>query len=198
MSPRLSLALCASVAFAGLANPGAVFAQSDQTTAGNGLEEIVVTARRKEERVQSVPIAISAFSQADLEKEHIQQIKDLVQEVPSLSATAAQSDPNALYAGFVRLRGLPGTIIYFNDVPIGSVDTNPTTGLTHGLSPGFYYDLDHVEVDKGPQGTLFGKNSKTSCWSGSPASHSSATAIPRTSPAARISTTGIIIPGASA
>ena len=159
MSPRLSLALCASVAFAGFVNPPVAVAQTDQPAAGGGLEEIVVTARRKEERVQSVPIAITAFSQADIEKEHIQQIKDLVQEVPSLSATASQSDPNALYAGFVRLRGLPGTIIYFNDVPIGSVDTNPTTGLTHGLSPGFYYDLDHVEVDKGPQGTLFGKNS---------------------------------------
>jgi iron complex outermembrane receptor protein len=159
MSPRLALALCASVAVTGIAAPGGVRAQTDKPAAGNGLEEIVVTARRKEERVQSVPIAISAFSQADLEKDHIEEVKDLAREVPSLAITASQSDSNALYSGFLRLRGLPGTIIYFDDVPIGTADYNPTTGLDHGLSPGFLYDLDHVEVDKGPQGTLFGKNS---------------------------------------
>jgi iron complex outermembrane receptor protein len=160
MSPRLALTLFASVAAIGLVSPRTVLAQAAQSAAtDNGMEEIVVTARRKEERVQSVPIAITAFSQADLEKKDINQVKDLAREVPSLSMTASQSDANALYAGFVRLRGLPGTEVYFNDVPLGSADYNPTTGLSHGLSAGFYYDLDNVEVLKGPQGTLFGKNS---------------------------------------
>ncbi|MDB5397877.1 MAG: TonB-dependent receptor [Rhodospirillales bacterium] len=161
MSSRLLTALLTSTAVIGFSAAPAAFAQTDQQTAsaGNGMEEIVVTARRKEERVQTVPIAITAFSQADIEKKQINQIKDLAREVPSLSMTASQSDPNALYSGFVRLRGLPGTVIYFNDVPLGSVDYNPTTGLTHGLSAGLYYDLDNLEAIKGPQGTLFGKNS---------------------------------------
>jgi iron complex outermembrane receptor protein len=161
MSSRLLAALLTSTAIIGFSAVPAAIAQTDQSTAsaGNGLEEIVVTARRKEERVQTVPIAITAFSQADLEKKQINQIKDLAREVPSLSMTASQSDANALYAGFVRLRGLPGSVIYFNDVPLGSVDYNPTTGLTHGLSAGLYYDLDNLEAIKGPQGTLFGKNS---------------------------------------
>jgi iron complex outermembrane receptor protein len=160
MSSRLALVLCASVATVGLVSPRTAIAQAGQSATGsNGLEEIVVTARRKEERVQTVPIAITAFSQADIEKKHINQVKDLSQNVPSLSITASQSDVNALYSGFVRLRGLPGSIVYFNDVPLGSVDYNPTTGLTHGLSQGYYYDLDNLEVLKGPQGTLFGKNS---------------------------------------
>jgi iron complex outermembrane receptor protein len=159
MSPRLVLALCASVSTIALVDPSTALAQQDQPTANNSLEEIVVTARRKEERVQSVPIAISAFTQADLEKDRIEQVKDLAREVPSLAVTASQSDPNALYSGFLRLRGLPGTVIYFADVPIGTADYNPTTGLTHGLSAGFLYDLDNLEVLKGPQGTLFGKNS---------------------------------------
>ena len=162
MSSRIIVALLAGTASVGLSliAPVAV-AQTDQPAASsnNGLEEIVVTARRKEERVQTVPIAITAFSQKDIEEKHINQVKDLSQNVPSLSVTASQSDVNALYSGFVRLRGLPGSVVYFNDVPLGSVDYNPTTGLTHGLSQGFYYDLDNLEVLKGPQGTLFGKNS---------------------------------------
>jgi iron complex outermembrane receptor protein len=136
-------------------------AQADQPTAAPaaGLEEIVVTARRREERVQTVPIAITAFSQQDIEQKHITQIADLAKNVPSLAATQTQSDSNARYAGQFRLRGLPGTVIYFADVPLGSADTDPTTGIVHGTSTGFLYDLDNVEVVKGPQGTLFGKNS---------------------------------------
>jgi iron complex outermembrane receptor protein len=161
MSSKITLALLAGTAVVGLSQAPIARAQTDQPSAnsGSGLEEIVVTARRKEERVQTIPIAITAFTQADIEKKHINQVKDLSQSVPSLSITASQSDVNALYSGFVRLRGLPGSVIYFNDVPLGSVDYNPTTGLTHGLSAGLYYDLDNLEVLKGPQGTLFGKNS---------------------------------------
>jgi iron complex outermembrane receptor protein len=161
MSSKFLVALLASTAVIGFSSAPIAVAQTDQpaASAGNGLEEIVVTARRKEERVQTVPIAITAFTQADIEKKAINQVKDLTREVPSLSVTSSQSDANALYAGFVRLRGLPGSVIYFNDVPLGSVDYNPTTGLSHGLSAGFYYDLDNLEAIKGPQGTLFGKNS---------------------------------------
>ncbi|HLG87432.1 MAG TPA: OmpA family protein [Alphaproteobacteria bacterium] len=134
-------------------------AQATAAEGGSNLEEIVVTARRKEERVQTVPVAITAFSQADLERQHITEVRDLSRNVPSLSISTQSSDANALYSGQFRLRGLPGTVIYFNEVPLGDTDYNPTTGLTHGLGQGYYYDLDHVEVDKGPQGTLFGRNS---------------------------------------
>jgi len=160
MSSKFTLALLAGSALVGWAQAPIAVAQTDQPAAANsGLEEIVVTARRKEERAQTVPIAITAFSQTDLEKKRINQVKDLAREVPSLAMTSSQSDVNALYSGYVRLRGLPGTVIYFDDVPLGEADFNPTTGLTHGLSAGFYYDLDNLEVLKGPQGTLFGKNS---------------------------------------
>ncbi len=160
MSARLTLMLCATVACAGLTDAGPVKAQTDQpAAANNGLEEIVVTARRKEERVQSVPIAITAFSQNDLQKQHIENVQDLARIVPSLAVSNSQSDANAPYSGQTRLRGLAGSVVYFADVPLGSVDYQAGTGLTHGLSSGFYYDLDNLEVLKGPQGTLFGKNS---------------------------------------
>jgi iron complex outermembrane receptor protein len=162
MSVRFTRALCATAAIVGLTGGAqSTFAQTDQPAAssGSGLEEIVVTARRKEERVQTVPIAITAFSQKDIEAKRILQISDLAKNVPSLASNQNQSDANAFYSGQIRLRGLPGTVIYFADVPLGSVDYNPTNGITHGTSTGLFYDLDNVEIIKGPQGTLFGKNS---------------------------------------
>jgi iron complex outermembrane receptor protein len=161
MAKKWALLLCGTVAAVSLVDGRPVWAQTGQAagaTATN-FEEVVVTARRKEERIQSVPIAITAFSQADLEKKQITKVQDLTREVPSLSTTMSQSDANTLYSSQFRLRGLPGSVIYFNDVPIGSTDLNPVTGIIHSLSPGYFYDLDHLEVDKGPQGTLFGKNS---------------------------------------
>ena len=161
MSVRFRFTLCATAAVIGLTtgvNP--ISAQTDQTAASaGGHEEIVVTARRKEERVQSVPIAITAFSQKDLEQKHILQISDLARNVPSLASNQNSSDANSFYSGQFRLRGLPGTVVYFADVPLGSLDYNPASGVTHGGSTGFLYDLDNLEVLKGPQGTLFGKNS---------------------------------------
>src|ERR1700679_1204346 len=97
MSTRLTLTLWRWVALIGLGSAGSVNAQSDQpaASADNGMEEIVVTARRREERVQWVPIAIEAFSQADLDKHHIQDVQDLARNVPSLAVSNSQSDANA-------------------------------------------------------------------------------------------------------
>jgi iron complex outermembrane receptor protein len=161
MSSKLKMALCATAAIVSLTGAHGAVAQTgqDTATAGTGLEEIVVTARRKEERLQSVPLAITAFSQNDIEKKHIDAVKDLAREVPSLAISNSQADANAPYSSQTRLRGLPGTVIYFADVPLGSTDYDINSGLTHGLSAGFNYDLDNLEVLKGPQGTLFGKNS---------------------------------------
>ena len=164
MSPRLALALCATVASAGLVGVNPSYAQTgaqpgQSAVSGSGLEEIVVTARRKEERIQTVPIAITAFSQADLEKKSIHEMHDLAINVPSVGSSESQSDSNGVYGSQFRLRGLPGTVIYLNDVPIGSGDFQPGTGIAHGLSEGYLFDLEDLEVVKGPQGTLFGKNS---------------------------------------
>jgi iron complex outermembrane receptor protein len=156
----LGLSVTASMIALGATQP-AVAQQAAQAsaTSGGGLEEIVVTARRREERIQSVPVAITAFSQVDLEKKHVEQLRDLAKAVPSFAVSFSSSDPNSFYSGQVRLRGLAGTEIYFAEVPLSNTDYSNTTGLTHGLSPGFYYDLDDLEVDKGAQGTLFGRPS---------------------------------------
>jgi iron complex outermembrane receptor protein len=155
------MALCATAAAVALTPTRVTLAQAQPaaTSAGGGLEEIVVTARRREERVQTVPIAVTAFSQAAIENAQIHEVHDLAQSVPSLAVSLSQSDSNALYSGQLRLRGLPGTEIYLAEVPLGNADYQGGTGLQHGLSEGNFYDLEDVEVVKGPQGTLFGKNS---------------------------------------
>jgi iron complex outermembrane receptor protein len=148
MSARLALALCATAALVGLAGGArTALAQSDQPTAaaGSGLEEIVVTARRREERLQTVPMAITAFTAADLEKKSIQNLVDLQHAVPSFTYSPTQrsgigSDPT--------IRGLPGVVTYFAEVP-----------LIQGNQVGDYQSFDNtVQVLKGPQGTLFGQN----------------------------------------
>jgi iron complex outermembrane receptor protein len=139
---------------ASTARPAAAGSQAD-----DGMEEVVVTARRREERVQSVPLAVTVFNQAAIEKQQIHEIRDLALHVPSIGAQSNQSDANAPFSDILRLRGLPGTEIYFAEVPLGNADYQIGTGLQHGLSEGNFYDLEDVEIIKGPQGTLFGKNS---------------------------------------
>ena len=162
MTSKFMMALCSTAAVLTFVDTHAAFAQQaaqESASAGNGLEEIVVTARRKEERVQTVPLAITAFNQNQLDQNRVLTLTDLSRSVPSLAISVSQSDLNAPYSGQVRLRGLPGSVVYFADVPLGNVDYNSATGLTHANTGGFFYDLDNLEVLKGPQGTLFGKNS---------------------------------------
>ena len=119
------------------------------------LEEVVVTARRREERAQSVPASITAYSEQDLKVHNITDQGSLANNTPSLVAIASGQPPET--GGFaIRGQGpafgaTPGTIGYFAEVPNSGA-------LALDGRPGTYYDLASVEVLKGPQGTLFGKN----------------------------------------
>ncbi len=121
----------------------------------SGLQEVVVTARRRSEDLQSVPISITAFSGQQLQERHITNQVDLANNTPSL--VAIQSGYPGEYGGFiVRGQGpaynaTSGTETYFAETP------DPYLGLEG--RPGSYYDLANVQILKGPQGTLFGKNS---------------------------------------
>ena len=130
---------------------------ADQSASSFGLEEVMVTARRREENLQTVPISITALSEHVLREKNIQTFVDLQQSVPSMTATSPYRD------GFqVAIRGHggyspgsgPAVITYFNEVPLP-----PGRGDgTAGGGPGTFYDLENVQVLKGPQGTLFGRN----------------------------------------
>jgi len=120
----------------------------------NGIEEIVVTARRHAEPAQSVPESITAYSAQDLKAHNITDQLSLANSTPSMVSINSGQPPET--GGFaIRGQGpafgaTPGTIGYFSDVPDGL--------LTFDGRPGMYYDLASVQVLKGPQGTLFGKN----------------------------------------
>jgi len=153
MSTRLLTALFCSTAILSIGYAMPVRAQqaAQAASADNpGFEEIVVTARRREERIQTVPIAITAFSQDSLKKNNITSVEDLQNQVPSLTASSANRDTVALSIrgqGGFSPGGSPSVTSYMNEVP------TPIFGL------GSYYDLQSVEILKGPQGTLFGQNS---------------------------------------
>lgn len=120
------------------------------------VEEVVVTARRKEENLQDVPIAITAYGDQYLVENNIQDLDEMQQHAPSLGVSPAGSSTND---PIISLRGQrpsetlitldPAVPLYFADIPL-----TPTYGTNLTM-----YDLGNVQVLKGPQGTLFGKNS---------------------------------------
>jgi iron complex outermembrane recepter protein len=125
-----------------------------------GLAEIIVTARRVEERVQDVPISITVFNQQQLSDRNVVNAQDLAAFTPSLSTNTNFGSQNSSFAirGFVQDIGTqPAVGVYFADVvaPRGASNNTP---IGDGAGPGTFFDLQNVQVLKGPQGTLFGRN----------------------------------------
>ena len=122
------------------------------------LEDIIVTARRREENLQTVPIAITAVSQQTLQENNVQTLGDLQYLVPSMATHSlfvrdgVNVDIRGEGSSFTA--GLPSVVAYLNEVPIPA---NLQGELAGG--PGLFFDLENVQVLKGPQGTLFGQNS---------------------------------------
>jgi iron complex outermembrane recepter protein len=124
------------------------------------LSEIIVTARRSEERLQDVPISITVFNQEQLSNRNVTSAFDLATYTPSLSANTNYGQENSSFAirGFVQDAGTPPSVgVYFADVV---APRGPTQGTQagDGAGPGSFFDLANVQVLKGPQGTLFGRN----------------------------------------
>jgi iron complex outermembrane receptor protein len=169
MNGRLSeVLLCAAAALGvGLAAPAgaqvapaAGGAPQPATLADEDLSEIVVTARRVEERAQDVPISMTVFNQEQLENRNVVNSADLALYTPSLSANTNFGTENSSFAirGFVQDAGTaPSVGTYFADVV---APRGPTQGTQagDGAGPGSFFDLQNVQILNGPQGTLFGRN----------------------------------------
>ena len=145
----------ASVIAAVLAAP----AWAQDSADGTDATDIIVTARRQEERLQDVPISITVLSQEALTKRNIVAASDLGQYVPSL-ASNAQFGPNKAsftIRGFVQEgKTSPSVGVYFADVVAPRSFGGTTSG--NGAGIGSTFDLQNIQVLKGPQGTLFGRN----------------------------------------
>ncbi len=121
---------------------------------GATLGEVVVTARRVQENLQSVPVSITAFSPNTLRQDNIASAEDLTQVTPGAFLASSGARENSEFS--IRGQSKPvagaspsnaGVVTYFNDVP-----------LTNYLSSLPQFDVSSIQVLKGPQGTLFGRN----------------------------------------
>jgi iron complex outermembrane receptor protein len=130
----------------------AVPADTTAQVSSSSSSDIVVTARRRAERLQDVPVSITAFSSEALERSTVQTISDVKTIAPGFTFASEGGKDNVA----LTLRGIgqlplgevtPGVVIYLNDTPLPSVGSNVPT-----------YDIASIQVLKGPQGTLFGRN----------------------------------------
>ena len=144
---------CGASLFAIFGSSGVAFAQQAGAASEATLAEIVVTAEKRSEKIQDVPVAVTVVTGQQLEDQHIYSIADLARTTPALEMVQAFGGPG----GGGQIRGIgtnsfsptaEGAVgIVVDDVPQGNVNI---TNL---------FDLQRVEVLKGPQGTLFGLTS---------------------------------------
>lgn len=151
--PRLA-ALCASVALAALAAPA--FAQDSAPEAGtSSADEIVVVARKREERIIDVPIAVTAMGESQLQKMGASDISGIQGAVPNVNIVQGRGSASSANF-FIRGIGQPDALQTFDPavgVYVDGVYLSRIQGALLNL-----HDVQRVEVLRGPQGTLYGKN----------------------------------------
>ena len=163
----LRASLLASTTLVAACLAGAAFAQTAPKPNANALEEVVVTATRQNSTVNKVALSVSAVTQKSLDQQGIRNVQDLSEQVPGFTFRTSGADNNPQ----LTLRGVGGNALN------GTSGSAPTTGVyiddlafqkrnANGLLTGsgspvpLLYDLDRVEVLRGPQGTLYGGSSE--------------------------------------
>ena len=129
------------------------FRAAEAETAGGTVDTLVVTAQKREEDIQDVPIAISAFTQEDLTRSQVAGGPDLITQVPNMTFTKTNFSSYS-----VQLRGIGTQAISATTDPAVAVAFNNTPFIRNRFFEQEFYDLQRVEVLRGPQGTLYGRN----------------------------------------
>ncbi len=128
--------------------------ESQAARASGELEEVIVTAQKREERLQDVPLAVTALGGDALANRQIDDTNNLVQAVPSLSYQQGNNPSNTSF----RVRGV-GTSLFGQGVESSvAVVVDGVVAARQAQSFADFYDIERIEVLRGPQGTLFGKN----------------------------------------
>jgi iron complex outermembrane receptor protein len=130
--------------------PAAALAQ--EASAQDAIDEIIVSARKRDERIQDVPIAITAIDNELMEREQLNSIKEVANFVPGLIINS-----DAVNRAFVSIRGIGTTLIDSVQPGVGIfIDGIYQPNTSYLNNP--VLDVERIEVLKGPQGTLFGNN----------------------------------------
>ena len=157
-SQSIGPASAAILALTSLGAATSALAQSVSTS--SGIDEVVVTAQKVEQREIDVPVAVSVVSSDTLVSQDLVQLTDYYNRIPGLQVGASPGGANGI--GALSLRGIttggsgnPTLAVMIDDVPFGA-----TTYLGQPPFPDFDAAiLDHIEVLRGPQGTLYGASS---------------------------------------
>jgi outer membrane receptor protein involved in Fe transport len=138
-------------------------ANADESPAATAaLEEVTVTATRQVETVNTIPLSIQAVTQDNLDRQGIKSTADLVRAVPGLAVVATPGGANQQtfsIRGIVGGTGAATTSVYLDDTNM-SKRANGGVSQNNGVIAPLLYDLERVEVLKGPQGTLYGGSSE--------------------------------------
>ena len=127
-------------------------------TASNTLTEVIVTAERRSSTVQKTPISITALSGADLQKRGIESVSGLIAQVPGISARSSGPGQTEIeMRGLASSGGAAPTVGYYLDET--ALTPPAVTGTGKVVLDPSLFDLNRVEVLRGPQGTLYGSGS---------------------------------------
>ena len=150
----LRVPLASAVLLAGMP---VAYAQQDQAGGNEGLEEIIVTAQKRSENLQSVPISIQALGTQKLEEMHVASFNDYAQLLPSVSfVSIGPGSANVYFRGVASGENanhsgpLPTVGVYLDEQPITTIQGSLDVHI---------YDIARVEALAGPQGTLYGASS---------------------------------------
>jgi len=128
-------------------------AEAEASGGGAEVDALIVTAQKREEDIQDVPIAISAFSQEQLERSQVAGGPDLMTQVPNMTFTKTNFSSYS-----IQIRGIGTQAISATVDPAVAVAFNNTPFIRNRFFEQEFYDLQRIEVLRGPQGTLYGRN----------------------------------------